>query len=410
MNCKSCQEPADTNTLKCNGSCSNVFHISCLSSKNSHYKNALIGYLSKITNLRWFCDDCVKLLLDTQNQITTEISNRLADIRSFADNLLTTLNPSIWTTQTGIGNTSPTRQNKQTEQNAANLNGSFATAASTTDEMDHSPIPPTPRFHEDGSLFTNSNVNAKSRKRPMNLSPTLGLSPHSKQQKLTGNQPVSLADMIAKPKPTPDAVPKITVKTNMTRSIYVTPFNPSIESTDIMNHLNSIDNLKHIVPNITCTKLMSDKRRIRRLSFVSFKLDVQRHHFDIISDPVIWRTNDKDELTITEFINKRETHEHASTENPFAKSNSKPKQKISHRHANNDNFNGAIHQPKYMANRQQNQRQNFHQKVTNQYHKQRPNFQQHCQKLCCIKPKPQCYRCHDHYVGNPYGHRPPNRR
>jgi hypothetical protein len=65
------------------------------------YKNALIGYLSKIPNLRWFCDSCAP-----QIYVTTELTKRLTDVKCFADKFLTMLTPSNSTTQT-IENSKP---------------------------------------------------------------------------------------------------------------------------------------------------------------------------------------------------------------------------------------------------------------------------------------------------------------
>lgn len=69
------------------------------------------------------------------------------------------------------------------------------------------------------------------------------------------------------------------------RSIYIAPFDPSTEPSHIMSHLESNDDLKHIIPNIVCKKLA---KKNRRMSFVSFKLVVPRHHYDIIVAPEIW--------------------------------------------------------------------------------------------------------------------------
>lgn len=401
MNCEVCQELADANTLKCNGPCGNSFHISCLTSKNNSYKNALISYMNKIPNLRWFCDNCIKLPMDTQNNITTELSNRLTDIKSFADNLLTMLNPSILTTQIGIGSTTPSLQTGQNDH-IANPNGSFTTTASSSEDMDVSPtISSSPQsLDRSSSSSTHSNVNTLPRKRQLTPpSSPQALGPQQKQQKLVSKPALSLADMIAKPKPKTDADPKTTAKTNLIKSMYISPFEPEIEPASIMGLLQSVDDLKYIVPNIVCTKL-SGKRKNRSLSFVSFKLDVPRHHFDIVAE--YWRTSGKDELTVTEFIDKRETNVHGTEKNPISQPKITQKQKVSHQPSKNKNNNGSG------SKRQPTSTEKPKPKPSSVKHQvQRPNFYQHCQKPCCNPPGPQWYHWNDLYAENRYGHRPP---
>lgn len=82
--------------------------------------------------------------------------------------------------------------------------------------------------------------------------------------------------------------------------------------------MESIEDLKFIVPNIVCTKLA---KKNRRSNFVSFKLDVPRHHYDIIVNPTIWHVNGDDKITVNEFIDKRKALGQRLTENkinPFS--------------------------------------------------------------------------------------------
>lgn len=406
MECTLCSETGDQYTLKCSGFCGGLFHISCLSKKNIKYKNALLTTMDDIPNLRWFCDSCTVLPIDTRNYMAAELSNQLIGIKSFADNLLTKLIPSVLTTQNDIEGMTPLSSTGQSGLNHGALNGSFATAETESVDMEdiQTMTPESPKSNVAGV----SNVTAR-RKRP----PSPGLSPQSKQIKVADKQqsqpkpiptaeqqqqqqltkPASLADMVAKPKAKVAPGPTITVKTNMVRSIYISPFVPTTESSHIMSHLESIDDLKHIIPNIVCTKLAGKNRR---LSFVSFKLDVPRHHFDIIVNPSIWQMNGKDEITIKDFIEKRKVHGQGINEN---KNNPFSKPPLTHTKNQNQKNIGTSHKqkthgpPKFKGKQQQSQGQ---------------NFRHRCQKLCCSQPRPQCYRCHDHYEENRYAHRPKN--
>lgn len=335
--------------------------------------------MENIPNLRWFCDSCTVLPIDTRNYMAAELSSRLIDIKSFADNLLTNLIPSVLTTQNDIVNMTPLSSTGQDGINSGALNGSFTTADSESVDMEIQTITPeSPLLNMAGV----SNVNTDRRKR--GLSP--GMGPKSKQQKVIDeqNQSVpaseqqqqqpkrsSLADMVAKPKARTAPEQNITVKTNMMRSLYLTPFVPATEPSDIMSHLGLNDELKHIVPNIKCTKLT--KKRSTALTFVSFKLDVPRHHYDIIVNPEIWQMDGKDDITIKEFINKREPN----GQNPFSKPANNKNQGANHLPSNSQSGKSDEHQRKTGPK----------QKPANQQQNRGQNFQNKCQKLCCIHPK-----------------------
>lgn len=400
MNCASCDLVADTNTLNCNGSCGKAFHISCLHPKNAQYKGALLPYISKIPNLRWYCDSCLSVPFDSQTFITTELKKQLTDIKLFVDTLLTTLNSSTLTTQNSVGSIVPDAPNPTNNQDDGILNGSFATASST-EPMDHSPSKINSSLHHDsnGTIPSALSSHITTRKRPLQPSP--GASPNSKQQKVAAQaQPTSLADMIAKKKPVSTAAPNITLKTNMVRSIYVSPFDPATEPSHIIGHLESNDDLKFIVPDIVCTKLV---RINHRVSFVSFKLDVPRHHFDTIVNPDIWPMNDNDEFVVKEFVVKPGNNKMATKrlENPFTKpaNTLNRNTNINKRPANNGMSQGG-----------RSHRNNRGREIANQQQPQRQNFQHHCRKLCCNRPRPQYYRSHDHYAENRFDHCPINRR
>lgn len=399
MTCNVCDEAADAHMLKCSGPCENIFHITCLHSKNPSYKNALLThYMNKIPNLRWLCDACVSIPPVTHNAFRAELNKQLEDVKTFAENYLTKLDTNIMTKQIDIGSLQSSQQNGQISDD---LNVSNTTEPAVENGMDISPSKSHEDLNRSGTSSIHSNVNSKTRKRPLALESSPGLSPKSKQQKCTEKQAMSLAEMIAKPKPKPStAEANITVKTNMIRSIYVTPFDPSIVPDDVINHLNSIDDLKQIVPNIKCTKLGSKRRNVP-LSFVSFKLDVPRHHFDIIVNPANWQTNGKDELIVKEFIDKR-VNSPSTKFNPFSKSNVTQNWKNGNDHPfeNGKGKSKGAERPPKNAGKPNSARQ------------QPQNFLNCCQKQCCSRPnpKPNCNRCHDHCDENRYGRRPPNRR
>lgn len=185
----------------------------------------------------------------------------------------------------------------------------------------------------------------------------------------------------------------------MIRSIYVTPFVSTATPADIMNILKSNDDLKHIVPNIVCTKLASERKKV---SFVSFKLDVPRHHYDIIVNPAIWRTNGKDEITVKDFIDKRAIvngTKVATKENPFSKPNG-----AQNRYNNNikpskkgkSTGKGGKRPPKNAGDQEFQNFQHFW--PIQWFNRAMPNWM------------PNFNGSQNHYEGNRYGRRPPNQR
>lgn len=231
-------------------------------------------------------------------------------------------------------------------------------------------------------MLSNVNLGRRKRQKPDNSpgnSPN-NVSPPSKHVKVDKKIPLSLAEMIAKPQSTspPEVASTITVRTNMTKSIYISPFKPMIEPADILNHLKSIDDLKHIVPGIECTKLVSNKKN-RRISFVSFKLDVPRHHYEMVTDPKHWQMNDGVSITIQEFVDKRAL---TPTGNPFAQRTQSQRQGANQRATSNVNGNRQRNTGNPNSRDKQRSGQNFQPEHRNPRPKRSKPLCSHCRSPC----------------------------
>lgn len=273
-----------------------------------------------------------------------------------------------------------------------------------------------------GASSMHSNVNSNPRKRKNSDDSPIKVSQPSKQLKVRDNSPLSLAEMIAMPQstPTPEEASTIMTKTNMTRSIYISPFKPMIEPSHILNHLKSIDDLKHIAPGIVCTKLLSNTIKNGRISFVSFKLDLGRQHYEMVIDPAYWPMNDGKSITIQEFVDKRAP---TSAVNPFSLPPQTQRQGTGQQAANsNGNFqrlpanahnsNGS---GKGDGNGNSNRQQNNTGNSNAQGHCCCQNFQNYCQNRFCERPMPHCNQFRGPYDENRSGRRrhrrsPSNRR
>lgn len=48
--------------VTCYGPCNKNFHLMCVQKSSKHMKKTVITDLSNITNLHWYCDECVKVI------------------------------------------------------------------------------------------------------------------------------------------------------------------------------------------------------------------------------------------------------------------------------------------------------------------------------------------------------------
>lgn len=392
MSCKVCEVAVDANTLVCSGPCGNSYHISCIPAKDGLYKNVLVTYVKSIPNLRWFCDECLPLTL-TAPEISMELETRLVQIKTFADALLTKLASSASTKQIDISTQTPIENGAGIEI-APNLNGSSSSSMSVEFTDDATKLPPPESSSP--SPTDHPNVTTRGNKRPPPPSSPTTSSQNAKRvaesqtvlaDLIAKPQIKTIADLVAKPKEKKTPQQNVTVKTNMVRSIYISPFDPSTKPSDIIGILEREEDLKHIVPNVKCKKLVG---RGQWVSFASFKLDVRRDQFEIIMAAPVWKATGIENFKIMEFSPKKpDINANGPTENdgnPFTKPPGTPtvsfpppqgrkdaNQQSNRRPAQN---HGANHRPP------QRQSQNF------------------CQKDCCNRQRPNRNRRSKGFGGN----------
>lgn len=97
---------------------------------------------------------------------------------------------------------------------------------------------------------------------------------------------ISLSDMVI----VDDDIPEASINTGSnTRSIYITRFKSSTESSHIWDHLIKLINwLQNWSDKIICTKLVSNIRKCSSLSYISFKLLVPEEIYAIFMDKSHW--------------------------------------------------------------------------------------------------------------------------
>jgi len=431
--CGICEENVTSQFLKCAGLYCSIFHVPCLANKNKAYKQATVNAVKNIGNYRWYCDVCIDHPIVADISYINVIVSRLFDIKGIINPLLTNLDP-----------THATDSNKIVDKND-DIDSPSDQAAETVNVSEHSDSDNGMEYqdsdgqqkqqqnlnnsHSSGSTSTpmqaNIFVNSSSRRKRHLIDSLAISSPPKKQAKSNDSphEPVSLVNLVAK-KPAivlanlvaqkPSVAPvEITTKTNMMRSIYISPFDPTVESAEIMDYLESIEDFRYVAKGIKCTKLVSENRK-NRLTFTSFKLDVPRHHFNLIMDPAIWKINGKDEIIVTEFVAKRidnlQNMAHKPKQNQNSKNVSgnnkhrkKEQQQQQHRQSGDSRLNRTQHFQRNQTGSNQTQQSQPSQGWYNPFRRQEMSHNQTNQPI---------HRCHcqSHCAENRFGRQTNNRR
>lgn len=399
--CGLCTESlTTTGTMNCDGMCEHSFHISCLASNgngNNNYKSALLGYLNKIPNLKWYCDMCLKTPLIAHGLSSNDLTDRLSKVKELLQPILLLLEcTEFFSEHTELNEVQEVNAQQGATDDSPAEPMEFENGTPIVDALQQQQQQPI--SNDPLQIVTDSQHKLPKRRRDNDLSDgeepedlTEGDSPDPKLRRVGLSQLSGLKRLIAKPQTQMAS----SGKTNLTRSLYVSPFNPATEPSDIIKHLKEFDGLQHIASDIDCIKLLKRKQNKNRLTFVSFKLTVARQHFEQLSDPAVWEVDDETKLNVSEFVPKQNT----SSMQPV---NSQKQ----------SNSNGNAKKPKNL-----NDMVTSHtSRRTNADHSQRvPNNRRQthttrCLESCCNHQQAPQHHYHrnqynDHYAENQSGHR-----
>lgn len=153
------------------------------------------------------------------------------------------------------------------------------------------------------------------------------------------------------------------------RSVYLTPFVIGTESSHILEHLNGVTHIQPLTHDFVITKLAKRKpRKGQQLTFISFKVDVPRQHYDTVLSNGNWPK----EINVKEFFPKRPS--------PAQKPDSRPQNTAPHKFVAREQPEPSKQQHvnpfRFPQNRPQPKR-NFNPKQSNS-----------CQKDCCLHKRP----------------------
>lgn len=453
MACKVCELPADNNTLFCSGPCASPYHITCASAKKGQYKSTVVSSIKSIPNFRWFCNACLPLKMTTA-EISAELHDRLTEIKLFVDALLTPLTSSVLDPQNNASISARDEKIEVDDDDVAALNGTFSSALSnehieTVDKLtpptdDLPPASQTPATSQ--PVLPTENINVTQRKnriRARSLSPNAV--PNAKQPKIdgafSGNSDLTdhfanpkektiadlvykpnlltISDIVSKPIEKKSPVQSVTIKTNMVRSIYISPFAPCTTASDVIAILEREADLKHIVPNVQCKKLVGRGQKVR---YASFKLDVRRDQFDIVMAAPIWKRTGNDEFIISEFVpqpNAIVEGPNGGKSNPFRPPTQNQPSRPSTSQISASSQPQSRPNPNYTAHHQNrpSRPSNSHFGASSkQQHRQSNYTAQHmpsqcqnfCNNDCCNPPRTRRNRRPNRYGGNRRGYQPYN--
>ena len=302
--------------VACSGFCDQKFHLACLSKKNEHYTDHILKFLSKISNVKWYCDKCDSLAMtatykaaitkliectDVLNELVQPFRTHLREVDSMTQ-VRQPLSDLVIAKQTqkqasdnasesdadlNAQQTSQYRRKQQQQQLEHQTDKILE--IDVEDNNDKS-------FHSIESA--KSNVTTRRGKRPRN---------ETESNVATENESKRPKSNIQNDQTEPNLDQFITAKslssTNNSRSIYISGFQPKTEASDIARHLRSLKLDKRLLDELVITKLVSNGANQRELSFVSFKLQVPIQYYDVLSHPNVWPPS----VTVREFVNGRQS-------------------------------------------------------------------------------------------------------
>lgn len=289
-NCAECKENLQIkdDRIECYGFCGKKFHFSCISKYNKFYKKNMITLLIEIPNFQWYCDDCIPYTINgTYSGILRSITScvnvltNTVNVRQLDNGSISTSSPKLTSPDNGISN----NQSIQTETQTGLQNSLTQNVISTDFQSNPSEsIANTSIISIEMASNESSNTDVVNATTKRKLSPSLDNAKRRESNVHCPSQSSNLDDFVAVNKTQINTMDK----TENLRCIYVTPFKPTTESSEIISHLKSFGFIRELADKINCTKLISDKVNQNRLSFVSFKLFVPEEYYNLVADNSIW--------------------------------------------------------------------------------------------------------------------------
>lgn len=282
LNCGICvADLSDGEVIQCYGVCGRSFHYACIEAEDEtkSYKKVLIEYMRKIPNLQWYCETCLPLSV---NGLVSTFKDCALALNALRD----AFSASHSHAHVGAGACMPNI-----------FSGANCNAIPVCNLGDNSNasvnVSTTPAMNGKRKIVDLRNSAARKkvqRLEPAQIQETIVISPPQTTE--SSSQPMEMSHA------TTESVFPVPIQPSRTsRILYVSGFDPRNEVGDIDSLLKRGGIDTH---NLVIDKLVSNFRRQRSMTFVSFKISAPEELFGRISDPSLWPKG----IVVREFVNK----------------------------------------------------------------------------------------------------------
>lgn len=288
MNCTKCDLEITINhdKLECLGLCGHKFHLTCLTSANKAYKKSLINAIHHISNLLWFCDDCLPNITAafssdaTTQQLPNQSQQNLDTHLSQSNSNSSQSSSLVDLVSLQVNNSSQPQQPQQIQiQSTPTQTSSLADLVSTP--LTISAVSARP--NDSDPMDTDEN--------PTSSAEGIEINSNGKRRRLSTNSVATATTSTS----VGDSISNKFTSTNY-RCIYLTPFKPSANGSNIIDY--AISKNRDATEIMECKKLLPEKHNPKKMSFVSFKLTVHKEFYDSYIDQAFWPQG----VTVKEFV------------------------------------------------------------------------------------------------------------
>lgn len=226
-----CSESVESEKIQCSGSCSRQFHPKCVG-----LKKAAVTVLKEYKNIKWNCDDCCNVSLNT-------ISTNMVECTKAVTSLITKISPIL--------------------------------DRMSTPSLIQWPKPISHITDNESEMDTDATETRSTKRKRITPQVRLNRLPNIRKPETTFG--------------TSEASSNLKSYTSL-KHVYVSHLHPSTKESDIMDYIK--DNIT--VPDITsikCKRLVAANKDIDDLEFVSFKISASESDYTTIVNPSSWPKN-----------------------------------------------------------------------------------------------------------------------
>lgn len=381
--CILCASTANVESIQCYGVCENHFHIACLASKhnNKHIKKGVLQFIGQMNGLHWYCEACEQYTLTGAmghftSMVKSHVKNMLtsADLSSDQQQNQTIDSPNVETEQTGETEEAPSVAS--TSHAAASA---FQQIPATVSATESSTSARTTEYSEeametngigcenlilslDSADTSDRRLNPFALKRRIDDFPLFSATKRPRQRAPVQNSATrsenSINNIEIDTRSSSSAVnlasqvcSRAASVEKLTRDVYISNFNPSTTTDDIMQHLKLKSSTRLFAEEVVCAKLVRRGRFLSMYTFVSFKLTVPSKYFSRVVNASLWPKG----VVAKEFVEPSEHRANRSLTSNKENRGTQPKNKDRASRYGRNTLNALVQRQQQRPNQQQHQ-------------------------------------------------------